>query len=150
MDPLPATNHCSMGPAGAGGGGYGVGMVVMGWGCGSCWDWGWWSGIGFWVLLGLGIVGKNGGRVLYISGVGPMLAQSYHVPCRPGWACGAHQGQEGWVCSPSVSPPCCWVPVECSLPSTDTFPQLCPGLNPWAAEQLGAQQGAAFGVSLFK
>lgn len=33
---------------------------------------------------------------------------------------------------------------------TDTLPQLRPGLNPWAAEQPGAQQGCAFGVSLFK
>lgn len=33
---------------------------------------------------------------------------------------------------------------------TDMLPQLCPGFNPWAAEQPGAQQGCAFGVSLFK
>lgn len=149
MDSLPATTHCSMGLAGTGSGG---------WGCGSCWDWEWWAGMGVgacpahpwgwgrqcWPRVTMSLAGLTG-------------LQSPVVPIR-GRGGSGYSGLGGHtVCSASRRD----LPLQC-VPSvllgangvspalTDTLPQLCPGLNPWAAEQPGAQQGPAFGVSLFK
>lgn len=122
MDPLSATTHCSISPAGTGCGGQGWDLGPTGIGGGGQ---EWWQG-----------------PVLYIPQAGEGNAgPELPCPCMSDWTAeprGAHQGQSGGLvtlarvgtqsampaggtCSPSVSPPCCWVPVECPLPSQTHF-----------------------------
>lgn len=116
MDSLPATTHCSMGLAGTGSGG---------WGCGSCWDWEWWAGMGVgacpahpwgwgrqcWPRVTMSLAGLTGlqSPVVPIRGRGGLATVA--------WVGTQSAVPAGGTCPCSVSPPCCWVPVECPLPS---------------------------------